>query len=290
VAYSVPAELGEREEGSPMTFKATIEYGLVPIALRKCREGLGLTREAVAKLTGFSEAKIKRGESGENEISLEDLNTYMDVYKVPADERTRLRYLRNQLDVGWWEDNRWISTTYARVIQAEDASVSICTTQPSYVPGLFQVESYVRHLCTVFGIIKRAEVEATVEIRARRQFVLTKEKAPTLTAILAPSVFSIGTPEVRKSQLRAILEKMELPNVEVWMLPDGKGIPLDDGTLLVLPEKMEKYVTNVGGFSVVLDDRVLLEAARDRMAQYMKCAMDPDETKTVIEGILKGLK
>lgn len=273
-----------------MTFKATIEYERVPKALRKYREGLGLTREAVAKITGFSEAKIKRGEMGENEISPEDLNTYMAAYKIPERERAQLRYLRNQLDAGWWEDSRFISSTYAKEIQAEDAALSIRTSQPSYVPGLFQAGAYVRHLCEVFGVTKRAEVEATVETRARRQLVLTKPKAPEYTAVLSPAVFSIATPEVRKLQIQAILEKMELPNVTVLMLPDEAGVPLDDGTCFVLPEGAEKYVAKVGGFAVVLDDRDLLEAAKDRMGQYMKRAMSPDDTKTAIERILKGLK
>jgi hypothetical protein len=95
-----------------------------------------------------------------------------------------------------------------------------------YVPGLLQTRAYSTALQKANEIpLESAEIERLVDIRMKRQEVLTRPKPPRLWAILDESVVRrvVGSPETMTAQLDRLLEANETPHITLQVLPFAKG-------------------------------------------------------------------
>ncbi len=102
----------------------------------------------------------------------------------------------------------------------EDAS-EIRWYQPEVVPGILQVEDYVRAiLSTAKPSVADEEVERRVKLRLGRQSVLDSDDS-TLHFILSESALrrNVGDHAVMADQLRHIADTAERTNVDLQVLP-----------------------------------------------------------------------
>lgn len=102
------------------------------------------------------------------------------------------------------------------------------------IEGLFQTEDYAR---AVIGAINHDDVEELVARRMKRQGILTKEKPPKILFTIDERVLRdvIGSKEIQRQQLKALLEASERPNVTIDVVPQGRGYyPGLGGSFIIL--------------------------------------------------------
>jgi hypothetical protein len=130
-------------------------------------------------------------------------------------------------------DREW----FRKYAAFEHRSREIKIWQATLIPGLFQTADYARSLVVA---ARTPNVEDVVEIRMRRQDILTREDPPLVYALIDEKVLRQPAPgvEAMRDQLRRLLEIASLPNVIVQIVPmtslahtglDGGFILLDQG-------------------------------------------------------------
>ncbi|WP_433560155.1 helix-turn-helix domain-containing protein [Pseudonocardia xinjiangensis] len=187
--------------------------------LRRRREAAGVTREMAGDAIRASPAKISRLELGRVGFKERDVADLLTLYGVgEGAERTQFLALARQANApGWWHRYAdllpgWFET----YIGLEQASSLIRTYELQFVPGLLQTADYARAV-TRLGHTDSDEVERRVELRMRRQELLTADGAPTLWAVIDEAALrrSLAGPELSRAQLTHLIEMNELPNVSL---------------------------------------------------------------------------
>jgi transcriptional regulator with XRE-family HTH domain len=115
-----------------------------------------------------------------------------------------------------------VPALYRRRMALERQAVAIWEWSPSLIPGLFQTGGYARALFRADD--PRAnpeEVAAWVGRRLARQDLLKGAAPPDVRVVLCESVIRrrIGSPEVMRDQLAALLRHAEQPTTRVQLLP-----------------------------------------------------------------------
>jgi transcriptional regulator with XRE-family HTH domain len=194
--------------------------------LRRLRKRARLTGKEVATRLGWSEAKLSRIENGLARVKTADLDEFMDLYEVSAQDRVGLRALAEesrQMDP-LEELEGGVPEGYARIIDAEREAEAMQTWEPQVVPGLLQTEGYTRALLQPVAAIlamPTAAIERRVESRLLRQRVLTRTPPLELLFAIDESVLIRGfaPPSVMRDQLTHLVEVSEDPNIELRILP-----------------------------------------------------------------------
>lgn len=194
--------------------------------LRRLRKRARLTGKEVATRLGWSEAKLSRIENGLARVKTADLDEFMDLYEVSAQDRVGLRALAEesrQTDP-LEELEGGVPEGYARIIDAEREAEAMQTWEPQVVPGLLQTEGYTRALLQPVAAIlamPTAAIERRVESRLLRQRVLTRTPPLELLFAIDESVLIRGfaPPSVMRDQLTHLVEVSEDPNIELRILP-----------------------------------------------------------------------
>jgi transcriptional regulator with XRE-family HTH domain len=195
--------------------------------LRRLRETAGLSPAAAAAAIGGSTAKISRLERGLVRLNERDVADLLTAYRiVEAGERAEfLSLVRPANQPGWWQSYadllpRWFET----FLRLEQASSVIRTYELQVIPGLFQTPEYARAV-TELGHPDPDEVERRVELRMRRQEVLTAPDAPVVWAVVDEAALRrpVAGPAVARSQLERLIELSELPTVRIQIAPFAAG-------------------------------------------------------------------
>jgi hypothetical protein len=97
--------------------------------------------------------------------------------------------------------------------------------QTILIPGMLQTEDYTRSLMRdTFGKSDQ-EIETYVEFRNEYRETLVGEGAPHLSVVLDEAVIrrAVGGPKVMTAQLERLREVSRLPNVDIGVVPFGRG-------------------------------------------------------------------
>lgn len=206
--------------GSP-----TVQRRRLAAELRRLRGNR--TGMEVARLLGWSTAKISRYELGRGGFPLDEVEKLLDLYLVAEPRRSRLLALAAEANQrGWWEDYASaLGSDLMEFIGLEAEAVSAAQWQPLTVPGLLQTKRYAQRVMSGYadaiptppGILERR-----VEARILRQGVLTvREPVLDYSVVLDESVLhrAFGGNESMYEQLQYLAEVAELPNVDLRILP-----------------------------------------------------------------------
>jgi transcriptional regulator with XRE-family HTH domain len=191
--------------------------------LRHKRELAGLTREEAGEAIRGSAAKISRlelGRVGFKERDVTDLLTRYGV--VDAEERAEfLGLVRRANAPGWWHRySDLLPSWFETYLGMEQAASMIRTYELQFVPGLLQTRGYARAV-TQLAHSDPAEVERRVELRMRRQAILSNPGGPTLWAVLDEAALRRGLAgtQLQREQIDKLIELNELPNVALQIAP-----------------------------------------------------------------------
>ncbi|MET8539034.1 helix-turn-helix transcriptional regulator [Kitasatospora sp. NPDC004799] len=220
---------------------ATVRRLLLGTQLRKLREARGVSREEAGYSIRASESKISRMELGRVGFKERDVADLLTLYGVEAEQEraTVLGLLRDANASSWWHEyGDVLPGWFQNYLGLEEAAAEIRSYEVQFVHGLLQTADYARAVVTA-GCHANGpeEIERRVDVRLRRQAVLTGERAPQLVAVLDEAALRRpwGGPEQMRGQLDRLLELGELPNVRLQVLPLGNaGLSAESGAFTVL--------------------------------------------------------
>ncbi|MFE6691010.1 helix-turn-helix domain-containing protein [Streptomyces sp. NPDC057743] len=171
-----------------------------------------LSQKALARLVGTSKSTISRVETCQGRIPPE-LPAKLDEVLGTDGKFKRL-----------YEEvvSRSFPSLYRRRMALERSAIAIREWSPTIVPGLLQTADYARALFK--GSVPRAgedEVAAHVSSRLARQTILRGDTPPDVHVVLCESVLRrhLGSPDIMRRQLKALLDAGERPMLRVQVLP-----------------------------------------------------------------------
>lgn len=205
---------------------ATVRARGLGTELRELREKSHLTTREVARRLGWSASTVSRTETGQRNVSSEDVAALLALYGVTGEERDRLLTLAREADQpGWWETRHpGLPSQLTALIGFESQAAQITDVALVVLPGLLQTADYARAVINAAGI-PPMQAETRVATRLGRQAALSRPKPPQYRAILDEAVLRrpIGGRTTMAAQLRHVLTITERPNVEVMVVPYDQG-------------------------------------------------------------------
>ncbi|HEU0128299.1 MAG TPA: helix-turn-helix transcriptional regulator, partial [Pseudonocardiaceae bacterium] len=205
----------------------TLRRRQLGMELRRLRDAAGLTREAAADEIACSPTKITHLESGRNSPRKAELRVLLQLYGASVEEHALLEELRLEAsERGWWSTARLPEWLAAYVGLEADAS-SLRTFTLELIPGLLQTEAYAREV-QLLGkhMIEPDEVDRQVAARMRRQHRLTEPQPLQFSAVVSEAALRrcASHPAIAPGQLRHLIERASLPNVDLRVLPLSAGL------------------------------------------------------------------
>lgn len=209
-----------------------LELGL---QLRQLREncglgdrGAGFTRKQAIQGTRISEAALQRIETGSlNFRNVGDLRKLLDRYGVTDDDVIEALINLNKESA----NQDWI-TQYRGVMPAgmpgfvglEPEARSMRAYHPTLVYGLIQTQAYAEALHEVHKPMEDTTwefIRRSVEVRMKRQEVLTREDPVKLRVVLGEAAlrYPVGGADVMRDQYARIEELSALEHVSIQVLP-----------------------------------------------------------------------
>lgn len=259
--------------------------------LRKLREQNGITREAAGEHIRGSHAKISRLELGRTGFKERDIRDLLTLYGVvDSDERASFLELVVQANQpGWWHRySDLLPQWFENYLGLEHVAQSIRTYEGQLVPGLLQTEAYARAVVTQGN----ESVEATrrVELRRKRQEVLTRRGAASLWAVIDEAVLHrpIGGNAVLRDQLEYMIEMSKRSNITIQVLPYSAGVHASVGNSFTMLRFSEAELPDIVYLeqltsSLYLDHQRDLELYRQVMDRLSVQAEAPDQSLKMLQ-------
>ncbi|CAL9560523.1 hypothetical protein SUDANB145_04610 [Streptomyces sp. enrichment culture] len=211
-----------------MTVRATTRRRQLGAMLRKLRASKGLTLEEAGRLVGVSKATVSRYETQAGPAKWIVVDALCREYGASDAEREAIvRLAKDAKQQGWWSSFAdSIPESMNLLLTLEDEALRENHFSCVYVPGLLQTRAYSTALQRANEVpLQPEEIERLVDIRMKRQEILSRPRPLQLWAILDESVIRrvVGSPQTMKEQLDRLLEANESPNIRLQMLPFAKG-------------------------------------------------------------------
>ncbi|MFJ7180242.1 helix-turn-helix domain-containing protein [Streptomyces massasporeus] len=211
-----------------MPDRSTTRRRQLGATMRKLRSRKGLTLEEAGSLVGVSKATVSRYETTAGPVKWLVIDALCREYDATdAERRAVVNLAKNAKEQGWWNSFAdSIPESMNLLLTLEDEAVRENHFCCVYVPGLLQTRAYSMALQQANEVpLESAEIERLVDIRMKRQDLLSRPKPLHLWAILDESVVRrvVGSPTVMKEQLDRLLEANESPHVTLQVLPFSKG-------------------------------------------------------------------
>ncbi|MFF5675775.1 helix-turn-helix domain-containing protein [Streptomyces hygroscopicus] len=211
-----------------MAARATTRRRQLGVMMRKFRARKGMTLEEAGRLVGVSKATVSRYETQEGPVKWPIVDALCREYGASEAEREAVvRLAKDARRQGWWTSFAdSLPESMNLLFTLEDEAVREDHFACLYVPGLLQTRGYteaVQHASEMR--LSAEEIERLVDLRMKRQKILSRAKPPHLWAILDESVIRrvVGSREVMREQLDHLLRANESPDITLQVLPFAKG-------------------------------------------------------------------
>ncbi|MCX4558303.1 helix-turn-helix domain-containing protein [Streptomyces phaeochromogenes] len=211
-----------------MSVRTTTRRRQLGAMLRKLRAHKGLTLEEAGQLVGVSKATVSRYETQAGPVKWLVIDALCREYgATDAERRAVVGLAKDAKQQGWWNSFAdSIPESMNLLLTLENEAVREDHFSCVYVPGLLQTRGYSTALQQANEVrLEQAEIERLVDIRMKRQDILTRPRPPRLWAILDESVIRrvVGSPEIMKEQLGRLLAANESTSITLQVLPFSKG-------------------------------------------------------------------
>ncbi|GGJ88083.1 transcriptional regulator [Streptomyces camponoticapitis] len=265
------------------------------IELRKLRDDSGLTCNQVGKELDWSGSKVNRMETGQGRVQPSDVDALCRFYGTSDELRELLKGLAKESKTkGWWHAHGdAVPSWFSVYVGLEQAASDMRSYQGEFIPGLLQTAEYATELSRVTPEQDHDEIPRLVDVRMRRQELLTGSNAPDFWAVVHQSALMhvIGSGQVMAEQLERMLDIGRRRNVTVQVLPYDAGAYPTTGpfTVLGFPEQEDPDVVYREG----LTDSIYLELPAD-VSVYTKAfdhlralALSPQQSAALIRAALE---
>ncbi|WP_435864068.1 helix-turn-helix domain-containing protein [Streptomyces spongiicola] len=251
-------------------------YGVL---LQHLRKRAGLNQQQLGDAIGYSLEQVASVEQGRRPAKA--------AFTVAAD---RVLEAGGVLEVLQDEVDRAKLPRFFRnfaLIEAE--VVSRFSYDPLLVPGLLQTEAYAR---AVFAghcpPLSEEVVDQHTEARLSRQKLLTRVPMAELSFIVSEEALRdpVGTPEVMRGQCQHLMKVGALRNVEVQVMPAGRGFhPGKNGPFVVVQSKEHQHIGyfESQGVGCVVQSTAEVSAFGLRYGKLRSQALNVEESARLIE-------
>lgn len=233
--------------------------------LRRLREEVGLTIEAVAARMECSGSKISRTENAQVAPTARDVRFLLGIYGVTDDKCEELvQVAREARQKAWWHP--YSDVARGPYIGLETAAATIQAYEALLIPGLMQTREYARAASRAARPDLAPEViERKVDLRLARQQLLDEADPPDVWLVLDEAALHrpVGGREVMRDQLQRLAEVADRTNVTVQILSYDAGEHAGmDGAFVILgfpdPEDPDVvYLDNAtGGLYLETDEEL----------------------------------
>ncbi|GHH17078.1 helix-turn-helix domain-containing protein [Streptomyces rubradiris] len=268
--------------------------------LQDLRERAGLKREEAARVLHVAPATVRRMETAEVALKIPYLQLLLKAYGVPDDEADVFVQLAEEANrPGWWQRfHDILPGWFSMYVSLEGAASLIRSYEPHFVPGLLQTEDYARGVLKsgAVGQTSPDDIERHVDLRMRRQALLTRPDAPRFWAVMDETALRrpVGGPEVMRAQIDKLLEATELAHVTLQVAPFANGPhPGTYGPFVLfrfavseLPDMVySEYLTG----AVYLDARAEVATHLEVMDRMAAQAATAQRTKEILRDLRKEL-
>jgi len=193
--------------------------------LRAHRETAGVKGAEIGKRIGRSGGTISKWESGDLIPRPAEMYYMLEIYGVRNEARdTLMRRAEEARQPGVSEVD--VSDSTADHIWLESRAWRIETFQTVLVPGLLQTPEHAREVLMAWlPTATSARLARAIAARELRQRRLSGEGPLELSAILDEAVLRrpVGSAETARAQLRFLVERAALPNVDIRVVPFAAG-------------------------------------------------------------------
>ncbi|MEU1360164.1 helix-turn-helix transcriptional regulator [Micromonospora zamorensis] len=267
-------------------------------ALRELRTEARMTLDGAAEAMQCSRQKMWRIETGLGPVRALDVKAMCDLYAATPDLAGALTALANETKAkGWWHSyGDAVPDWFELYVGLESAASRLREHDDTLVPGLLQTPGYTRGVYQNRPNMPVDELEEVLEVRRRRQEILIRRlpKAPRLEWVLSEAVLlrRVGDPSVMAEQLDRLLERTELPNVSIRVLPLSAGahygalagafVMLDFPLVnRVVPDQSVVYSESVTG-ALYLDRPDEFAVYEKVWASLLDLALDEEQSRRMI--------
>lgn len=179
-------------------------------------------------MVGVSKATVSRYETQEGPVKWPIVDALCQQYDATAAERNAVVALaKDAKQQGWWAPfTDSIPADMSLLLTLEDEALREDHFSCVYVPGLLQTRSYNTAIQQANEMrLAPEEIARLVDIRMKRQEILTRPKPPHLWAILDESVIRrvVGSREIMREQLGRLLDANESRDITLQVLPFSNG-------------------------------------------------------------------
>ncbi|MEU1674988.1 helix-turn-helix transcriptional regulator [Streptomyces roseifaciens] len=281
-----------------MPVRTTTRRRQLGATLRKLRARKGMTLEEAGLLVGVSKATVSRYETQAGPVKWPIVDALCREYGASEKERRALVGLaKDAKQQGWWNSFAdSIPENMNLLLTLEDEATREDHFACLYVPGLLQTRRYteaVQHASEMR--LAPEQIKQLVDIRMKRQDVLSRTDPPHLWAILDESVVRrvVGSREVMSEQLKHLLQANDSPSITLQVLPFAKGAhSAAMGSFVIIggPEpSLDVVYVDLHLGSLFMEKEAELE--RYRLAfEYLRAqALDMAATSALIERVLREL-
>ncbi len=268
--------------------------------LRALRQGRELTVVQAAEQVGISPSKVTKIELAQLAATRDDLLKMLDVYGEtdPEQQALLLSMVREGNRKDWWEGYRVLHPKFASYLGLESVATTLQAYDTHLVHGLLQTPDYTRTLVrAVRPDLLEHEVDQLVQVRVRRQEVLTRADPPlTLWSVMDEAVLrrQVGGRETMYAQLQRLIAASMQPNVTLLVMPDSLGAhPGLNGPLAILQfetgARPVVYVeAQAGNLYMEKDDD--LRRCQQTMNHILAAAPGPEQSLALIRQVAKEMK
>lgn len=189
--------------------------------LRRLRVAAGLSGTEAARLTGLSQSKVSRVETGAFMPTEDQVVALCRVYRAPASVQRELvaitRDIRAEASPARVVLQRGAWRMQQRIGKVEAASARIRSFQPTIVLGLLQTRDYITAL--IGDSMPGGERDQTVEARLERQSILDSTRDFHLVLTEGALRWNMGGAATMLAQLDHLIELSERGTVRLGVIP-----------------------------------------------------------------------
>jgi transcriptional regulator with XRE-family HTH domain len=269
--------------------------------LRGLRTEKGMTVAEAAEQVGFSQSKLTKIELAQAVATRDEVLRLLDIYGEtdPGQQALLLSMVRAGASKEWWESYSRVEPKFAMYLGLESVATTLESYDTHLMHGLLQTPDYARALMrAVRPELLPHEIDRLVELRMRRQQILTRADPPPLTLwwIMDEAVLrrQIGGRETMYAQLLRLIERSELPNVTLLVMPNelGAHAGLDGPFAMFQFEAGARPVVYIEGQAgnLYLEKDDDLRRCRQTMNHILAAAPGPERSLALIRQVAKEMK
>jgi len=281
----------------------------IATTVKKLREDSGQNLAEVAKGLMISTSKLSRLENAQGKPQPRDIRDIIRYFKIedtPLADRLR-RWVAAAQETGWWTDfdDEILGPVLgelgldSHLAYEAEATVERTYTLP-FLPALLVTPDYARAIYRDMERRSDDEIDDLVKLRLRRQEALRhRDGLPPLrlVAVTHESTLlqAVGSPEIRREQLDALLKWSEVENVTLHVLPFAAKPVLTMTCMYayfeyqgdnVLEQDVVHIETHAGFWSIENPDRVgEYRKAHDALVE---ASLSEDESRALIRSLRAG--